>query len=76
MTTGIWSKDTTTLKSPCSINELIDNMEAVKKLAIALHSVWLEGDLLIDYTDKTFWGDNLNPLLVNGLENLGFIRRN
>lgn len=70
MTMGIWTKDIPL--SPSSVNEMIDNMEAVKKLAISLHQVWCNNYLLIDYTEKTFWGDDIHPLISQGLTNLGF----
>lgn len=70
MTMGIWTKDIPL--SPDSINEMIDNMEAVKKLAMSLRHVWCNNYLLIDYTEKTFWGDDIHPMISQGLTNLGF----
>lgn len=71
--TGIWTKDTPPPTD--SVNDMIRSMEAVTKLAVALHSVWCTGYLLIDYTEKTFWGDNLHPLVERGLINIGFARK-
>lgn len=73
MTTGIWTKDTPL--SAHAINDMIDSMDAVKNLAIALHQVWCDGYLLIDFTEKTFWGDDIHPLVEQGLVNLGFSRK-
>jgi len=75
MTIGIWRKNRgTRVTTPHTVNDLIDNLDAVRKLATALHSVWMEGGLHINFSEKTFKGHNLNPLVVQGLINIGFTR--
>lgn len=76
MTTGIWQKAGAIPASPCTVTQMMDNLEQVKKLMAVLHAVWLEGDLLIDFSEKTFWGDDLHPLVEQGLANIGFVRKN
>lgn len=73
--TGIWARKNKNDISKSSMFEVTRNMEAVCQLAITLGEVWLEGDLLIDYTDKSFWGDDVNPKVEQGLIKLGFERR-
>lgn len=71
--TGIWHKSGPTPVTPCTVNELIDNLEAIKKLMTALHAVWCDGELVIDFSQKTFRGKDLHPLVQRGIENLGFM---
>lgn len=73
--TGEWNKKDKTNVSASSSNELIKNMESVYKLAIILHSVWHEGDLHVNYSTKYFSGDNIHPLVQQGLINLGFNKK-
>lgn len=73
MTMGIWTKETPL--SPGSVEAMIDNMESVGKLAVKLQEVWCTGYLLIDYTHKTFWGDDIHPLVEQGLRSIGFTRK-
>lgn len=73
--TGIWEKKDKEEVTTSSMNKLLKNMEDVYQLAITLNTVWLEGDLLIDYTNKHFWGDGINPIVEQSLIKLGFSRK-
>lgn len=71
--TGVWPQKKES--SAAFMLQVTKDMEAVHQLAVTLSENWLDGDLIIDYVHKHFWGDDLHPQVEQGLLNLGFKRK-